>query len=107
MFVKFRLMGAKGKVEYSRLNDEKSAEVGAEMLGEAFLYGVAASYMLYEYVKSVKKGIEKETNTNDSIADLQKQMGLLSSQVERLSAIAEKLESVQPPISSSGNKLKK
>ncbi len=107
MFVKFRLMGAKGKVEYSRLNDEKSAEVGAEMLGEAFLYGVAASYMLYEYVKSVKKGIEKETNTNDSIADLQKQMGLLTSQVERLSAIAEKLESVQPPISSSGNKLKK
>ena len=107
MFVKFRLMGAKGKVEYSHLSDEKAAEVGAEMLGEAFLYGVAASYMLYEYVKSVKKGIEKETNTNDSITDLQEQMGLLTSQVERLNAIADKLESVQPRISSSGNKLKK
>ena len=93
MFVKFRLMGAKGKVEYVPLSDEKAAEVGAEMLGEAFLYSVAASYMLYEYYKSIKKGIEKETNTSDNISDLQEQIATLANRVEQLAlTVDNKLE---------------
>ena len=82
--MKFRLMGAQGKVEYTRLSNEKAAEVGSEMLGEAFIYVVAASYMLYEYGKSIQRGIEKEATTNDSISDIQSEIAKLNLQVGQL-----------------------
>ncbi len=85
-------MGAKGKVEYARLSDEKAAEIGAEMLGESFLYGVAASYMLYEYWKSIKKGIEKDTNTSDNISDLHEQIVKLNNQVDHLTHVVETIK---------------
>ena len=88
-------MGAQGKVEYIRLSDEKAAEIGAEMLGEAFLYGVAASYMLYEYWKSIKKGIEKDAATTDNISDLQEQLAKMNNQLDRLAHTVETLKAEQ------------
>lgn len=102
MFVKFRLMGATGQVEYVRLNDEKAAEIGSEMLGEAFLYGVAASYIMYEYAKSVSKGNKKDETTSDSIAELQEQVAKLNTQLDSLSQSLEKLN--QHTLNSSNKK---
>ena len=57
-------MGGKGAIEYAPLSQEKAVELGSEMLGEFFIYATAASYIVYEYVKSKKKDKARD-NTQD------------------------------------------
>lgn len=57
-------MGGKGAIEYAPLSQEKAVELGSEMLGEFVIYATAASYIIYEYVKSVKKDKARD-NTQD------------------------------------------
>ena len=72
-FVRLRIMGMKGKVEYKPLSEERAVEIGSEILGETFLYSMAAACIVYEYWRSMKKGQRNEDFQNLEISDLQKQ----------------------------------
>lgn len=84
VFVRFRLMGMKGKVEYKPLTEERAVEQGAEILGEAFLYSVAAGYIVYEYWRSGKKEQMKEDTQNHDISLLKVQTENLEQQMSQL-----------------------
>lgn len=77
MFVKMRLMGAKGPAQVQPLKEERAIEVGAELIGEAFIFSVAAAFVLYEYNKSVKKEAAKE-------GERKKDMEKMRAQLDRL-----------------------
>ena len=81
MFVRLRLMGMKGKTEYKPVTEERAVELGSEILGETFLYSVAAAYIVYEYWRSVKKEQRKEDVQNRHISDLQTQTAKLEQQM--------------------------
>ena len=95
MFVKFRLMGAKGHVEYAPLSEEKAVEQGAEMLGELFIYGTAAGYIVYEYWKGVKKEHKKDSSTSDNITELQDKIRQLDNEVAQLTTRIRSLEQIK------------
>lgn len=84
MFVKFRLMGASGSVEYAVLSEERAAELGAEMIGEFFVYGTAASLILYEYWKSVQRGQEKDESQDEKIRRLEHRIKETELDVQKL-----------------------
>lgn len=88
MFVKFRLMGAKGSVEYKPLSEEKAVELGAEMLGEFFIYMMAASYIFYEYWKGIKKDKERDSTQDEqgtSLNMLEKRTRVMETEMKTLS----------------------
>ena len=82
--MRFRLMGMKGKADYKPLTEERAVELGSEILGEAFLYSIAAGYIVYEYWRSVKKDHMKEDAQNHHISELQAQTANLERQVAGL-----------------------
>lgn len=69
VFVKMRLMGAEGPTHVKPLNPDQAAKIGAEMIGEAFVYGVAASAILFEYYRGKRKeaAIDEEQDTKISL----------------------------------------
>ena len=82
--MKFRLMGSSGRVEYAPLSEERAAEIGAEMIGEFFVYGTAAGLILYEYWKSVQRGQEKDESQDEKIRKLGLKMKELEIEVQKL-----------------------
>ena len=91
-FVRFRLKGMKGKADYKPLSKERAVELGSEILGETFLYSIAAGYIVYEYWRSVKKDHMKEDVQNLHISELQAQTENLERQVAELQ---QKLDAVR------------
>ena len=83
----------KGKVEYKPLSEERAVEIGSEILGETFLYSMAAAYIVYEYWRSMKKGQRNEDFQNLEISDLQKQTQRLEHQMLQLQQTFEALQS--------------
>lgn len=91
-------MGAKGPVQYSPLSQEKAVELGAEMLGEFFLYASAASYIFYEYWKGLQKDKERD-NTQDeqgeSLSALQSRIVAMEKEMKVLNVKLNELTKVQ------------
>lgn len=79
-----RLMGIQGPTEIQPLKEEKAVELGAEILGEAFLYGIAASVILYEYYRSVKKEEKRDEDQDSSIQKLQEELTRLGSEMKQV-----------------------
>ena len=65
-----RWMGTTGPTHVKPLTDERAAELGAEILGDAFVYTVAASAIIFEYSRSRKKEQEAEDTQDVKIAKL-------------------------------------
>lgn len=91
VFVKYRLMGGQGKVEYARLKEERAVEVGSDMIGEMVVYGIAAGVIFYEVWNSRKLAEEKERMSNEEMASVKDlivqqecELILLKSRVEKL-----------------------
>ena len=102
MFVKFRLMGAKGPIEYAPLSEEKAIEIGSEMLGELFLYTTAASYIVYEYWKGVTKDKERDATQDEqgeSLKILSKRLKILEDDIKKLNGRLEKIGATPPTVS--------
>ena len=74
----------KGKAEYKPLSEERAVEMGSEILGEAFLYSVAAGYIVYEYWRSIRKDQRMEDTQNLEISHLQMQTQRLEQQMLQL-----------------------
>ena len=92
LFVKLRIMGMKGKVEYHQLNEERAVELGSEIIGEFFLYTVAASYIVYEYWRSVKKDKKHEEDQSQQILHLEDKTRQLERDLASLRQSVETLE---------------
>ena len=67
-------IGATGPTHTKPLKEEKAVEVGAEILGEAFVYSVAASFILFEYWRSAKKEANLEAHQDKDIDVLKDRM---------------------------------
>ena len=65
-----RWMGTTGPTHVKPLTEEKAAELGAEIIGDTFVYSVAASLIVFEYVRSKKKEQDAEDTQNSQIAKL-------------------------------------
>ena len=92
LFVKMRIMGMKGTAVYQPLKEDRAVELGSEILGEMFLYTVAASYIVYEYWRSVKREQKKEEDQSNQILVLEKKTSRLESDVAGLRQIIQELE---------------
>ena len=67
-------MGTTGPTHVKPLTEEKAAELGAEIIGDTFVYSVAASLILFEYIRSKKKEQDAEDMQNSQIAKLNDSM---------------------------------
>ena len=102
-FVRLRLMGMKGKVESKPLSEERAVEMGSEIIGEAFLYSVAAAYIVFEYWRSTRKDKRHEEVQNREISDLHLQTQRLEGQVAQLQLTLESLKTELRTHLESGN----
>ena len=70
MLTKMRTMGAKGKIEAPRMTEETAVELGAELLGEFVVYGIASASLLYEYVRSSRREQQRQESQEDDMQNL-------------------------------------
>ena len=77
-----RWMGTTGPTHIKPLTEEKAAELGAEIIGDTFVYSVAASIVIFEYVRSKKKEQDAEDSQNDQIANLNDSMQRLEREMK-------------------------
>ena len=96
-------MGMKGKVESKPLSEERAVEMGSEIIGEAFLYSVAAAYIVFEYWRSTRKDKRHEEVQNREISDLHLQTQRLEGQVAQLQLTLESLKTELGTHLESGN----
>lgn len=86
MNVKMRVMGTTGKVEVPKLNDETAVELGAELIGEFFIYTIASAGIFAEYYRSSRKEQEKQDLQDESLKTLQAKVQELELSVETQAA---------------------
>ena len=79
-------------MEYAPLNEQKAVEVGAEMLGELFLYSTAASFIFYEYWRSAKKDEIKENATDAILEELTNSVKILNKELAEIKEQLKKTE---------------
>ena len=99
-FVKMRLMGVSGPTEVRALKEEKAVELGAELIGELFIFSTAASFFVYEYYRSVKKEQQRDDTQDSDIDLLQKTLEKVSGEVRE---IKEKLHLLEQSAIASAN----
>ena len=66
------------------LNEQKAAELGAEIIADTFVYSVAASLILFEYVRSKKKEQDAVDTQNSQIAKLNDSIRRLEQEVKNI-----------------------
>ena len=77
-----RLMGLSGPEKVPPLTEQAAVDVGAELLGESLIFGVAVLTLYFEYQRGQKKEANKEDAQNQKITDLQNQIKELELTVE-------------------------
>lgn len=77
-----RWMGTTGPTHVKPLTEERAAELGAEIIGDTFVYSVAASLIIFEYVRSKKKEQDAEDTQNNQIAKLNDSMQRLEREMK-------------------------
>ncbi|KAJ7304229.1 hypothetical protein JRQ81_011766 [Phrynocephalus forsythii] len=85
MRAKMRIMGFRGAA-IKPLNEEAAAELGAELLGEAIVFGVGGLCIYLEYARQSANSKKKEDELNSTLVSLQEQISELSLTVETLDA---------------------
>lgn len=87
-----RLMGVSGPAEYQPLREERAVQLGSEIIGEVFLYSVAASFLLYEYYRSVRKDQEREDLQDLKLVKIQERLKTLDKEMNDMKAKVQVLE---------------
>lgn len=68
------------------LSTDEAMNLGTKLLGEALVYGISASFLLYEYNRSLQKERIKEEKRKNEIRKLQKEIqeyGLITEDLKR------------------------
>ncbi|XP_068683415.1 optic atrophy 3 protein homolog [Montipora foliosa] len=84
--VKMQLMGLSGPEKVQPLSEQKAVDVGAELLGESLVFGIATVMLFFEYRRGQKKEEKKEDLQNQKLIDLQNQVKELELTIETNSA---------------------
>ncbi|XP_057257180.1 optic atrophy 3 protein [Pezoporus wallicus] len=83
MRAKMRLMGFRGAA-VKPLNEEAAAELGAELLGEAIVFGVGGLCLYLEYARQAGAARRREEEQAAAMRDLRDRLDRLHRQVEAL-----------------------
>lgn len=85
MRAKMRIMGFRGAA-IKPLNEDVAAELGAELLGEAIIFGVGGLCIFLEYSRQATNSKKKEEELSSTLRSLQEQIAELNLTVETLDA---------------------
>ncbi|CAN8179253.1 unnamed protein product [Coccothraustes coccothraustes] len=85
MRAKMRLLGFRGAA-VKPLNEEAAAELGAELLGEALVFGVGGLCLYLEYLRQAGQGRRREEHLDRSLAELRQGLQALRAELEALRA---------------------
>ncbi|KAJ2788124.1 hypothetical protein GGI15_000145 [Coemansia interrupta] len=80
---KMKVLGYKKEV-IRPLNDARAVDAGANFLGEVFIFGVAASLIFAEQIRSRNQAKKQRTAVDDRLEDLEKEMGERKQEIEGL-----------------------
>ncbi|NWI69037.1 OPA3 protein, partial [Todus mexicanus] len=83
MRAKLRLMGFRGAA-VKPLNEEAAAELGAELLGEAIVFGVGGLCLYLEYARQAGQARRKEDEQAETVAELRRRLQSLQEELEDL-----------------------
>ncbi|NXR94411.1 OPA3 protein, partial [Hypocryptadius cinnamomeus] len=83
MRTKMRLLGFRG-AQVKPLNEEAAAELGAELLGEALVFGVGGLCLYLEYLRQAGQSRRREEHLERSLGQLQEGLQRLQEELERL-----------------------
>ncbi|NXD74833.1 OPA3 protein, partial [Eolophus roseicapillus] len=83
MRAKMRLMGFRGAT-VKPLNEEAAAELGAELLGEAIVFGVGGLCLYLEYARQAGAARRREEEQAAAMRDLRDRLDRLHHEVEAL-----------------------
>ncbi|XP_066196353.1 optic atrophy 3 protein isoform X1 [Sylvia atricapilla] len=85
MRTKMRLLGFRGAA-VKPLNEEAAAELGAELLGEALVFGVGGLCLYLEYLRQAGQSRRREEHLEQSLSDLRHGLQRLQDELELLRA---------------------
>ena len=77
-----RLMGLSGPEKVQPLSEQVAVDVGAELLGESLIFGIATVMLYFEYRRGQRKEEKKEDEQNQKIMGLQNEIKELELTVE-------------------------
>ncbi|NXU55927.1 OPA3 protein, partial [Turnix velox] len=86
MKTKLRLMGFGGAGAVKPLNEDAAAELGAELLGEAIVFGVGGLCIYLEYARQGGQARRKEEEQNRVLLELNLKLEELKEEMEILAA---------------------
>ncbi|XP_032083825.1 optic atrophy 3 protein [Thamnophis elegans] len=99
MRAKMRIMGFRGAT-IKPLNEDVAAELGAELLGEAIVFGVGGLCIFLEYSRQSSNTKKKEEELNCTLLGLQEQVTELGLTLETLDARLREMNRVLVEVSS-------
>ncbi|XP_013918415.1 PREDICTED: optic atrophy 3 protein [Thamnophis sirtalis] len=99
MRTKMRIMGFRGAA-IKPLNEDVAAELGAELLGEAIVFGVGGLCIFLEYSRQTSNTKKKEEELNCTLLGLQEQVTELGLTLETLDARLREMNRVLVEVSS-------
>ncbi|NXG14521.1 OPA3 protein, partial [Grallaria varia] len=85
MRTKMRLLGFRGAA-VKPLNEEAAAELGAELLGEALVFGVGGLCLYLEYLRQAGQSRRREEQLEQSLSHLRGAIERLQGELEELRA---------------------
>uniref|UniRef100_A0A8C5SNT8 Outer mitochondrial membrane lipid metabolism regulator OPA3 n=1 Tax=Laticauda laticaudata TaxID=8630 RepID=A0A8C5SNT8_LATLA len=103
MRAKMRIMGFRGSA-IKPLNEEAAADLGAELLGEAIVFGVGGLCIFLEYSRQSSNAKKKEEELNSTLLGLQEQVTELSFTLETLDARLREMNRVLVEVSTAPKK---
>ncbi|NWU21050.1 OPA3 protein, partial [Dyaphorophyia castanea] len=85
MRTKMRLLGFRGAA-VKPLNEEAAAELGAELLGEALVFGVGGLCLYLEYLRQAGQSRRREEHLEQTLSDLRQGLEQLQRDLDELRA---------------------
>ncbi|NXO18254.1 OPA3 protein, partial [Oriolus oriolus] len=85
MRTKMRLLGFRGAA-VKPLNEEAAAELGAELLGEALVFGVGGLCLYLEYLRQAGQSRRREEHLEQTLSDLRQSLEQLQRDLDELRA---------------------
>lgn len=95
MFAKMRVVGATGPTHVQPLKEEKAIEIGAAILGEAFVYTVASSLIMYEYWSSRRKAAAQEAEQDRDIDKLEAKLRHAENRIAEIEVAIKSLQTTK------------
>ncbi|XP_078001029.1 optic atrophy 3 protein homolog [Glandiceps talaboti] len=84
--IKMRILGLGKAKSVKPLSEQSAVELGAEIIGETFIFTVGVGILVAEYWRQARNEQHKEDKQNDSILELQSQVEELHFVMERQDA---------------------